>query len=62
LPIEGTRAGIENQAAVLLEAAGDGGVIIGTHSIDYDIQVANYNIYNMFDNHRELKMECGKSC
>jgi hypothetical protein len=44
----GTRGQIENEAAAILEAARDGGVIIGTHSIDYDIPIANYDIYDTY--------------
>jgi uroporphyrinogen decarboxylase len=36
---------IETQARSILEVARDGGVIIGTHSIDSDISVENYNKY-----------------
>jgi uroporphyrinogen decarboxylase len=36
---------IETQARSIIEAAKDGGVIIGTHSIDSDISVENYNKY-----------------
>lgn len=36
---------IETQARSIVEAAKDGGVIIGTHSIDSDISVENYNKY-----------------
>lgn len=44
----GTRAEIERQAAELLEVAREGGVILGTHSIDYDIPVENYVIYDEY--------------
>jgi hypothetical protein len=30
----------------VLEAAKDGGVIVGTHSIDSDIPVKNYDVYD----------------
>lgn len=41
----GTKREIENQAKSIVEAAKDGGVIIGTHSIDSDIPVENYDYY-----------------
>lgn len=42
----GSREEIARQAAEVLEAAQDGGVIIGTHSIDKDIPVENYDYYD----------------
>lgn len=41
----GTPAEIRRQAEALVEAARDGGVILGTHSIDADVPVENYNLY-----------------
>lgn len=48
----GSKKDIERQALSLIEAAEDGGVIIGTHSIDKDISVENYEFYDrlMCDN------------
>ena len=45
---KGTKQDIERQAAELLEVSRDGGVILGTHSIDFDIPVENYDIYHRF--------------
>lgn len=42
---EGTPSEIEHEAESIVEAAKEGGVIIGTHSIDSDIPVGNYEIY-----------------
>ncbi|MDD3926050.1 MAG: uroporphyrinogen decarboxylase family protein [bacterium] len=42
---KGTRQDIERNVKSVIEVAQDGGVIIGTHSIDYDIPIANYNYY-----------------
>ena len=42
----GTRSEIENQAVEIIEAARDGGVIIGAHSIGPDIPVRNYVFYH----------------
>jgi len=41
----GGRREIEYEAAAILEAARDGGVIIGTHSIDINIPLRNYQYY-----------------
>jgi len=43
---QGSRDQIARQAAEIVEAARDGGVIIGTHSIDSDIPVENYDFYH----------------
>jgi hypothetical protein len=42
---KGSKNEIEKQARSILEAASEGGVIIGTHSIDSDIPVENYEYY-----------------
>jgi uroporphyrinogen decarboxylase len=42
----GTRREIEAQAREIIEVAGDGGVIIGSHSIGDDIPVQNYVCYH----------------
>lgn len=42
----GTHQEIRKQAEALVEAARDGGVILGTHSIDADVPVENYNLYD----------------
>ncbi len=42
----GTREEIARQVEEVLDAASDGGVIIGTHSIDKDIPVENYDYYD----------------
>jgi len=42
---KGSKKEIESQARSILEVAGEGGVIIGTHSIDSDIPVENYDVY-----------------
>ncbi len=42
---KGSFSEIRRQAEEILEAAGDGGVIIGTHSIADDVPVDNYNHY-----------------
>lgn len=42
---KGDEAEIETQARDIIEASKDGGVVIGTHSIDMDISVDNYNKY-----------------
>jgi len=42
---KGSHKEIENQVRSIVEIAEDGGVIIGTHSIDYDIPVENYDFY-----------------
>lgn len=44
----GSPSQIAREAAAILEAAQDGGVIIGTHSIDKDIPVENYDFYDTF--------------
>ena len=41
----GSRADIERQAAAIVDAGRDGGVIIGSHSIEGYIPVANYDTY-----------------
>jgi hypothetical protein len=41
----GSRAEIERQAREVAEAGRAGGVVIGTHSIDEDIPVDNYDHY-----------------
>ena len=41
----GTKTEIEKQVKAIIEAAKEGGVIIGTHSIDEDIPVENYDYY-----------------
>jgi uroporphyrinogen-III decarboxylase len=41
----GSRREIEAQARAVVEAGADGGVVIGTHSIDVDVPVANYDWY-----------------
>ena len=43
---KGTKAEIERQAAEIIEAGKDGGVIIGAHSIGPDISVRNYVFYH----------------
>ena len=49
----GTFKDIKREAEAIVEAAKDGGVIIGTHSIDVDIPVKSYDFYysvmNMLD-------------
>ncbi len=42
----GTKAEIENQAAEIIEAGKDGGVVIGAHSIGPDVPVQNYIAYH----------------
>lgn len=42
----GTHKEIQYEVDAVLDAASDGGVIIGTHSIDKDIPVENYDYYN----------------
>lgn len=42
----GTPAEIRRQAEELVETARGGGVILGTHSIDGDVPVENYNLYS----------------
>lgn len=42
---KGTRKQIADQVASVMEVAKDGGVIIGSHSIDDDIPVENYDYY-----------------
>jgi hypothetical protein len=44
--VKGTPQEIEKQTREVLEAAKDGGVIVGTHSIDSDIPVKNYDVYD----------------
>ncbi|MBN1436612.1 MAG: hypothetical protein JW936_06035 [Sedimentisphaerales bacterium] len=41
----GNRREIEHQVAEIMDVARDGGVVIGTHSIDSDIPVENYDYY-----------------
>lgn len=41
----GTKEEIERQTRSIVEAGSDGGVIIGTHSIDEDIPIENYDYY-----------------
>jgi len=41
---KGTHADIEREVRSIVEAAKEGGVIIGAHSIDYDIPVENYGV------------------
>jgi hypothetical protein len=41
----GSRKDIESQALAIVEVAKDGGVVIGTHSIDGDIPVESYDFY-----------------
>ncbi len=41
----GTKNQIEKEARSIIEAGKDGGVIIGSHSIDEDIPVENYDFY-----------------
>ena len=43
---KGTRNEIERQAAEIIEAGKDGGVVIGAHSIGPDISVQNYVFYH----------------
>lgn len=43
---KGTRRQIEEQVRSIVEVGKDGGVIIGTHSIDEDIPVENYDFYH----------------
>ena len=43
---KGTKTEIENQALEIIEAAKDGGVVIGEHSIGPDIPVQNYVTYH----------------
>lgn len=42
---KGSRKDIERQALSIVDAASDGGVVIGTHSIDDDIPVDSYDFY-----------------
>lgn len=50
----GSHKDIENQLKSIVEVAKDGGVIIGTHSIDGDIPVENYDFYcSMMDKYDE---------
>ena len=42
---KGTHQDIERNVASIMEVAQDGGVIIGTHSIDLDIPVESYDYY-----------------
>ena len=42
----GSHRQIEEQTKSILDAARDGGVVIGTHSIDSDVPVENYEFYN----------------
>lgn len=44
----GTKEEIEYEAAAIMDAAQDGGVIIGTHSIDNSNPVESYDIYDRF--------------
>lgn len=41
----GTKKEIEYQVASIVEVAKDGGVVIGSHSIDVDIPIENYDYY-----------------
>jgi len=41
----GSRSEIEKTVSEIVEVAGDGGVIIGSHSIDYDVAPEQYDIY-----------------
>ncbi|NLM77757.1 MAG: hypothetical protein GX173_06685 [Ruminococcaceae bacterium] len=51
----GSRSEIILQTAALIEAAQDGGVILGTHSIDQDVPVPNYDCYASYlDEHDAL--------
>jgi hypothetical protein len=53
--VHGTREDIERQTAALVEAAQDGGVILGTHSIDADVSPENYDIYASYlDDHDSM--------
>ena len=53
--VEGGDEDIIRQTEALIEAAGDGGVILGTHSIDADISVARYNRYSTYlDEHDRM--------
>lgn len=42
---KGSHKDIENQVKSIVEVAKEGGIIIGTHSIDGDIPVENYDFY-----------------
>jgi hypothetical protein len=46
--VQGSREEIEREAAALVDVATDGGVILGTHSIDADIPPANYDVYSSY--------------
>ena len=41
----GSKNDIEHEASLILEAAESGGIIIGTHSIDINIPIQNYQYY-----------------
>jgi len=41
----GTKDEIARQAESIVEVARDGGVVIGTHSVDSDISVERYDYY-----------------
>ena len=43
---EGSKDDIEHSVAEIIEVARNGGVIIGTHSIDDDIPIENYDYYH----------------
>lgn len=44
----GNRQSIENEVALIAEVSKDGGVIIGSHSIEGYISVENYDYYHLF--------------
>jgi uroporphyrinogen decarboxylase len=46
--VAGSRADIIRQTAELAEIARDGGVVLGTHSIDGDVSVENYDLYSAY--------------
>jgi uroporphyrinogen decarboxylase len=46
--VQGSCKEIESQTQALIEAAADGGVVIGTHSIDGDVPIDNYDCYSAY--------------
>ncbi|MEA4888563.1 MAG: uroporphyrinogen decarboxylase family protein [Clostridiaceae bacterium] len=60
--VHGSREEIVYQTAALVEAAQDGGVILGTHSVDGDISVERYNTYSSYlDEHDRMNDRSGES-
>lgn len=54
---QGSKADIIRQTDAMIETARDGGVILGTHSIDGDVPVENYDAYSLhLDDHDSLAM------